>query len=248
LHVLKFSVQGIQLYVEVRDADFGGTNEDELIDRFAINVNRIPIRQQVTVPMAYMGTLGFANLTLSFSVDCFLSYYFPDCEANGCQNHGNCSCFPGYTGVDCEVEIDECEDATCPEGTICVDELNSFTCVPINDCAGVNCNGLGRCVDGVNSFLCICDPGHTGVMCETLLPTNDGIFTITHHTIVTADQILSPRIHTILCIIAVALAILIVTVIMIMPVVRRKVIAKVHKNQSGMEILHVLFCNMFVNS
>jgi hypothetical protein len=159
----------------VYDADFGST--DEFIDRFAIDIEQIPIGIETT-PTVYQGLFGYASLTLSFKVDCFLSYYFPSCVANSCQDHGNCSCFPGYTGVDCEAEIDECEGATCPEGTNCVDELNSFTCIPavmdIDTCTGVNCSGLGRCVDGVNSFRCICDPGYTGVTCETLFPSDNG--------------------------------------------------------------------------
>jgi hypothetical protein len=176
--VIVSTPQGIQLYVEVYDADFSIRNFDELVDRFAINIEQIPIGNETT-PMLYNGVFGYANLTLSFRVDCLLAYYFPNCEADGCQDFGNCTCFPGYTGMDCEAEIDECEDATCPEGTICVDDLNSFSCVPIvtdmDDCAGVDCSGLGRCVDEVNSFLCICDPGYTGMTCETLLPTNDGM-------------------------------------------------------------------------
>ena len=175
-------LQGIQVYAEIRDADFGDINDDELIDRFAINVNRIPIGSE-TAPMSYNGTFGFASLTLSFEVECFISYYFPDCEANGCQNFGNCTCFPGYTGVDCEIEIDECTDANCPENTVCVDEVNAFSCVPLanpdvtdtDDCIGVTCSGNGKCVDGRNSFRCVCDPGYTGDRCEKAPLSNDGM-------------------------------------------------------------------------
>ena len=163
--------------MEVYDADF--RSSDEFIDRFTIDIDSIPIGNE-TIPTIYDGIFGFSKLMLSFRIDCFLSYYYPGCEADGCQDFGNCTCFPGYTGVDCEVEIDECMAATCPENTICVDELNSFSCLPLttlintDDCIGVNCSANGRCVNGVDSFRCACDPGYTGDLCETLL-SNDGM-------------------------------------------------------------------------
>ena len=45
----------------------------------------------------------------------------------------------GYTGVLCDVNID--------------------------DCIGV-CSGNGQCMDEVASFTCLCSPGYTGVDCE----------------------------------------------------------------------------------
>ena len=48
---------------------------------------------------------------------------------------------PGFTGPQCEVNI--------------------------NDCTGVTCNGNGQCADGTNTFTCICDPDFTGELCET---------------------------------------------------------------------------------
>ena len=52
-----------------------------------------------------------------------------------------CDCEPGYTGTDCETNID--------------------------DCVNRNCSGNGVCVDGVNSFSCECVSGFTGEMCNT---------------------------------------------------------------------------------
>ena len=36
----------------------------------------------------------------------------------------------------------------------------------MTDCVGVD-GGNGVCVDGMNSFSCICDPGFTGELCQT---------------------------------------------------------------------------------
>ena len=46
-----------------------------------------------------------------------------------------------FAGVNCEVNIDECESNTCQ---------NNATCV-----------------DGINNFTCSCQPGFTGRFCET---------------------------------------------------------------------------------
>ena len=36
---------------------------------------------------------------------------------------------PGYTGQQCEHEIDECESSPCQNGATCLDKLAHFECV-----------------------------------------------------------------------------------------------------------------------
>jgi hypothetical protein len=66
------------------------------------------------------------------------------CQNDGvCVNEGDghaCECAPGFTGIDCELEIDECAANPC-----------------------VN----GGCTDEVNGYACECWPGFTGDDCET---------------------------------------------------------------------------------
>ena len=71
------------------------------------------------------------------------------CSASSCLNNGSClpeeesytcTCVPGFTGSNCEINIDDCDGVTC-----------------FND---------GTCVDGVDSHTCICAPGFTGQTCE----------------------------------------------------------------------------------
>lgn len=61
----------------------------------------------------------------------------------GCESQLNswyCICAPGYSGVRCQNEINECLSNPCQNG--------------------------GWCIDGVNNFTCICTSGWTGVQCQ----------------------------------------------------------------------------------
>ena len=142
--------------------DVDSDNPDDLIDKFAIDVDQIPIGNETTLT-TYEGAFGFASLTLSFKAECSKYHYFPYCEEDGCQTIGNCTCVPGYTGSRCEIEIQECTENSCPEDTICDEELYSFTCLPLttpdgvtntDDCIGVNCNRNGGCEDGMEDVQC----------------------------------------------------------------------------------------------
>jgi len=70
------------------------------------------------------------------------------CDPNPCQNGGLCTedgcsyiceCPPGYSGTNCEIDIDECASNPC-----------------------VN----GACEDQINAYVCHCDPGWTGTNCD----------------------------------------------------------------------------------
>ncbi|XP_061175426.1 uncharacterized protein LOC133184388 [Saccostrea echinata] len=76
-------------------------------------------------------------------------------DPSKCQNGGTCvnlapgfrcDCQPGYAGVNCEVNV--------------------------NDCAGVSCTGGSTCIDMVNAHYCRCPLGKTGEGCQRNLDVN----------------------------------------------------------------------------
>nr|XP_042717908.1 neurocan core protein isoform X1 [Chrysemys picta bellii] len=60
------------------------------------------------------------------------------CETNPCLHGGtcqsngtiySCSCDQGFTGENCEIDIDDCLSSPCQNGGTCIDEINSFVCL-----------------------------------------------------------------------------------------------------------------------
>ena len=41
-------------------------------------------------------------------------------------NNFTCNCVPGYTGVMCEVDINECEGINCQNNGTCLDLVNQY--------------------------------------------------------------------------------------------------------------------------
>lgn len=68
-------------------------------------------------------------------------------------------------GINCEVEIDECEVQPCQNGATCRDYVAMYTCecmdgfqgqdceINIDECASMPCLNDGRCIDGVNRWV-----------------------------------------------------------------------------------------------
>lgn len=73
------------------------------------------------------------------------------CDTNRCRrgecegdphdySNWKCNCPPGYEGLTCSIETNECEYTTCQNG--------------------------GTCHDHVARFSCACAAGYTGITCE----------------------------------------------------------------------------------
>ena len=86
-----------------------------------------------------------------------------------------CHCQDGWTGQDCQEDIDECQenDKICNAG-ICVNEEGSFQCYckpgytgsrcdnDFDECLSNPCMNNGTCANLVNSYSCTCVPGFNG--------------------------------------------------------------------------------------
>jgi len=100
---------------------------------------------------------------------------------NGPSNTYTCTCDPGYTGTDCDVDIDDCVDNPCLNSGNCSDQVSGYTCscqpgftgtnceTNVNECSPNPCLNGGVCTDGVNAYSCACPPGYVGTNCETLI-------------------------------------------------------------------------------
>ena len=96
-------------------------------------------------------------------------------------NGYECKCQAGFTGKNCEENIDECKtnNVVCKNGGTCEDLINGYECKcqagfkgknceeNIDECIGVNCQNGGTCKDKINAFECVCKPGFSGVFCQT---------------------------------------------------------------------------------
>lgn len=80
----------------------------------------------------------------------------------------------GFEGFYCSNNINDCFDASCSEGKVCYDLINSYECrcpegftgencsVNIDECESSPCLNGGECHDGMANYSCVCPPGYTG--------------------------------------------------------------------------------------
>uniref|UniRef100_A0A673YMW5 Slit homolog 3 (Drosophila) n=1 Tax=Salmo trutta TaxID=8032 RepID=A0A673YMW5_SALTR len=91
-----------------------------------------------------------------------------------------CTCPPGYEGLQCEVNPDDCEDNDCENNSTCVDSINNYTCFCPPNFIGDLCEeGVDPCMQGFDpcqhdskclpltkGYRCECLPGYVGQHCE----------------------------------------------------------------------------------
>ncbi|XP_048727710.2 uncharacterized protein LOC125645867 [Ostrea edulis] len=130
-------------------------------------------------------------------IECSNWRFGPNCSSQcTCNNEnslscdstsGDCTCKPGWSGTDCESDIDECgQSSTCPVSSTCVNSLGSYTCVCDNgsvmaggmcvECSGnrygpncglqCQCNEENTMTCDKRNGTCNCRGGWTGLNCS----------------------------------------------------------------------------------
>ena len=56
-----------------------------------------------------------------------------------------CDCSPGFTGKNCDININECLNNPCQNNGTCVDKINDYECQCTADWGGKNCN-VSKCI------------------------------------------------------------------------------------------------------
>ena len=88
------------------------------------------------------------------------------------------TCVAGWSGTNCEVNVDDCVNMPCKNGGTCVDGLNSYSCSCGCEWSGPTCEtkrsvcaelapclNSAECVTDSTSFHCQCAPGFFGPTC-----------------------------------------------------------------------------------
>ncbi|KAL3052736.1 hypothetical protein OYC64_005292 [Pagothenia borchgrevinki] len=134
----------------------------------------------------------------------FCTHHRPCVNGATCMNTGQgsytCTCLPGFTGVNCELEMQECDSNPCRNGAICTNLESGYMCTcpqgfegshcehSLLTCADSPCFHSGFCweTDNGRSYKCECPRGYTGLNCEkrvdkcTSLPCANGGLCLIH--------------------------------------------------------------------
>jgi hypothetical protein len=108
-------------------------------------------------------------------------FFIDNVVVSGRPHRYDCLCEPGFVGVHCETDVNECESSPCQNGGTCSQgsspDLCECTCAPgfvgincetdVNECDSSPCINGGTCFQDVpGEFICVCLVGWTGHTCH----------------------------------------------------------------------------------
>ncbi|KAI1306527.1 Protein eyes shut [Halotydeus destructor] len=103
---------------------------------------------------------------------------FAQNSSNVTDSRYTCFCRNGFTGLNCEINYNDCDNVQCNNGT-CLDAIDAFFCQcpvgfegkhcekNVDDCTSSPCQNGATCIDLVNNYSCNCADGFSGTNCET---------------------------------------------------------------------------------
>ena len=89
-------------------------------------------------------------------------------------NYYSCACTSGFTGNQCQTNVNECSSTPCYNGGTCIDGVNMYQCVcpagfngptcaqDINECLSSPCLNNATCLNLIAKFSCVCPTGFQG--------------------------------------------------------------------------------------
>ncbi|XP_035688625.1 neurogenic locus notch homolog protein 1-like [Branchiostoma floridae] len=114
-----------------------------------------------------------------------------ECSSSPCQNGGTChnlineyrcDCQPGWSGGNCQEDVNECDINLHDCQQVCLNTFDGFSCgcddgfslntdgkscSKTDNCVPGACESGGTCIDGNSTFSCVCLPGFLGERCQT---------------------------------------------------------------------------------
>ncbi|KAA8593946.1 hypothetical protein FQN60_004780, partial [Etheostoma spectabile] len=147
---------------------------------------------------------------LGFGCSCTASFTGPTCAqlvdfcalnpcAHGvCRSVGNsyrCMCVPGYHGLYCEEEYNECLSAPCQNYATCRDLINAYECVCTpqfegrhceiykDPCLKLHCQNGGHCESAGLNVSCACPPGYLDLQWKPAQHSEDTLTNMPRHSL-----------------------------------------------------------------
>jgi Concanavalin A-like lectin/glucanases superfamily/Regulator of chromosome condensation (RCC1) repeat/EGF-like domain/Human growth factor-like EGF len=120
--------------------------------------SRSPASTRSRSALLSLFTVSLLLLGLPLLAGCGSDSDAPICtQRSPCRNGGTCTdtgdtyactCAPGYSGTNCEVDVDECAPKPCQNGGTCTDGVNGYTCKCPTGWMGASCESAAGCPAG----------------------------------------------------------------------------------------------------